>query len=124
MNKPDKTKKIKPAELMNSETLKKLIEAELDDAKAEEITVIDLAGKTDIADYMIVASGRSDRHVAAIADRVAEALKKAGCQDLSVEGKEKADWVLVDAIDVIVHLFRQEVREYYNLEKMWAAPMR
>jgi ribosome-associated protein len=124
VNKPDKTKKIKPAELMNSETLKKLIEAELDDAKAEEITVIDLAGKTDIADYMIVASGRSDRHVAAIADRVAEALKKAGCQDLSVEGKEKADWVLVDAIDVIVHLFRQEVREYYNLEKMWAAPMR
>lgn len=124
MDKPEQTKKIKPAESMSSDSLKKLIEAELDDAKAEAITVIDLAGKTDIADYMIVASGRSDRHVAAIADRVAEALKKAGCQDLSVEGKEKADWVLVDAIDVIVHLFRQEVREYYNLEKMWAAPMR
>jgi ribosome-associated protein len=91
----------------------------LDDAKAEDTVVIDLAGKTTIADQMIVTSGRSNRHVGAIADRIIEGLKDAGRKDLRVEGMPHCDWVLIDAGDVIVHVFRPEVRHFYNLEKMW-----
>ena len=94
----------------------------LDDSKAEEIVRIDLAGKTSIADVMIVATGRSNVHVGAIADRVVKALKAAGSQAPRVEGLPHCDWVLVDAGDVIVHIFRPEVRLFYNLEKMWGGP--
>lgn len=93
----------------------------LEDAKAEEIVTIDLTGRTPLADHMIIASGRSDRHVGAIADQLIEALKKAGCRDLRTQGTTHCDWVLVDAGDIIVHIFRPEVREFYNLEKLWSA---
>ncbi|GGH31596.1 hypothetical protein GCM10007036_42920 [Alsobacter metallidurans] len=91
----------------------------LDDAKAEETVSIDLTGKTSLADSMIVTSGRSNRHVGAIADRVIEGLKERGRKDVRVEGLPHCDWVLIDAGDVIVHVFRPEVRHFYNLEKMW-----
>jgi ribosome-associated protein len=91
----------------------------LDDSKAEDSVVIDLAGKTTLADAMIVTSGRSSRHVGSIADHVIEALKERGRKDLRVEGLPHCDWVLIDAGDVIVHVFRPEVRNFYNLEKMW-----
>ena len=87
--------------------------------KAEDTTSIDLRGKTTIADTMVVTSGRSNRHVGAVADRVLEDLRKAGVRNLRVEGMPHCDWVLIDAGDVIVHVFRPEVREFYNLEKMW-----
>lgn len=93
----------------------------LDEAKAEDPISIDLAGKTTIGDHMVIASGRSDRHVSAIAHRLIEDLKKAGGRDIRVEGLRAADWVLVDAGDVIVHIFRPEVRAFYNIEKMWRA---
>jgi ribosome-associated protein len=92
----------------------------LDDAKADEVVSIDLAGKTSLGDYMIVASGRSQRHVGAIADQLIEKLKEAGVH-ARVEGMQICDWVLIDAGDVIVHVFRPEARAFYNLEKMWAS---
>jgi ribosome-associated protein len=98
-----------------------MVTAQLDDAKAEAISTIDLAGKGAIADFMVVASGRSSRHVGAIADQLVEKLKGAGYRDLRVEGMPQCDWVLVDAGDVVVHLFRPEVRSFYNLEKLWSA---
>jgi len=88
--------------------------------KAEDIVTIDLIGKTAIADSMVVASGRSSRHVGASADDVVEHLKKAGVKDIRVEGQPHCDWVLIDAGDVIVHIFRPEVRDFYAIEKMWA----
>jgi len=88
--------------------------------KAEDTVTIDLTGKTTIADAMVVTSGRSNRHVGSIADRVLEGLKKAGISDSRVEGLPHCDWVLIDAGDVIVHVFRPEVRAFYDLEKMWA----
>lgn len=103
--------------------LKQLIEASLDDDKAENIVSIDLHGKCDFADAMIIASGRSARHVGSIAQKLQERLKETGHPVLSIEGKESCDWVLIDTGDIIVHLFRPEVREFYNLEKMWAVPM-
>lgn len=96
--------------------------ASLDDSKAENIVSIDIQGKSSLADHMVVASGRSNRHVAAVADHVLKALKDAGFGNARVEGLSGADWVLIDAGDVIVHVFRPEVREFYNLEKMWMAP--
>lgn len=92
----------------------------LEDAKAEDIVVIDLEGKTILADQMVVASGRSNRHVAAIADQLEEDLKASGFKDLRIEGQQHSDWVLIDAIDVIIHIFRPEVRAFYNLEKLWS----
>ncbi|MGE4528221.1 MAG: ribosome silencing factor [Rhodospirillaceae bacterium] len=90
----------------------------LDDDKAEDISVIDLAGKTSIADFMVIASGRSSRQVGAIADHMLRRLKDAGLRP-ATEGKANSDWVIVDAGSVIVHIFRPEVRAFYNLEKMW-----
>jgi ribosome-associated protein len=93
--------------------------ASLDEAKAEDVVSIDLRGKTALADDMIVATGRSTVHVGAIADKVIKACKAAGLVAPRVEGLPQCDWVLVDAGDVIVHIFRPEVRQFYNLEKMW-----
>lgn len=103
--------------------MRHIIEQSLDDDKAENITTIDLAGKSGFADYMIIATGRSARHVSTLADKLDERLKQTGRSVLSVEGKENADWIVVDCGDIIVHLFRPEIREIYNLEKMWATPM-
>jgi ribosome-associated protein len=94
----------------------------LDDDKAADITTIDLKGKTTLADYMVVASGRSQRHVGAIAEHLLEALAKSGISRAHAEGLPHCDWVLIDAGDVIVHVFRPEVRTFYNLERMWARP--
>ncbi len=94
----------------------------LDDAKAQDVVTIDLSGKSAIADTMVIASGRSDRHVNAVSDRLLRALKDAGYGSVPAEGTETCDWVLIDAGDVIAHIFRPEVREFYNLEKMWSAP--
>jgi ribosome-associated protein len=91
----------------------------LDDSKAEDIVSIDLRGKTTLADVMVIATGRSNVHVGAIADRVIKSCKDAGVPIPRVEGMPHCDWVLIDARDVIVHIFRPEVRQFYNLEKMW-----
>jgi ribosome-associated protein len=101
------------------ETLR-LVLAQIDDMKAEDTVTIDLSGKSSIADFMVVTSGRSNRQVGAIADRVVEALRDAGVSGLHVEGQPHCDWVLIDAGDVVVHVFRPEVRDFYQLEKMWA----
>jgi ribosome-associated protein len=93
----------------------------LQDAKAEDIVSIDLAGKTTLADRMIIASGRSSTHVGAIADRLIKAFREAGYPSPKVEGMPLCDWVLLDARDAIVHIFRPDVRQFYNLEKMWSA---
>jgi ribosome-associated protein len=93
----------------------------LDEAKAEEIVSIPLQGKSALGDYMVVASGRNDRHVGAIAEQLREKLKARGEARVRVEGLNACDWVLIDTGDVIVHVFRPEVREFYNLEKMWQA---
>ena len=95
------------------------IQTSLEDSKAEDIVSIDLRGKTSLADRMIIATGRSNVHVGAIADRVVKACKEAGLVAPRVEGLPHCDWVLIDAGDVIVHVFRPEVRQFYNLEKMW-----
>jgi ribosome-associated protein len=102
-------------------SLARIVMAGLEDAKAEDATLIDLHGKTSIADAMIVTTGRSSVHVASIADRVIRALKDAGHGVPRVEGLSAGDWVLIDAGDIIVHVFRPEVRQFYNLEKMWGA---
>jgi ribosome-associated protein len=97
-----------------------LIAASLDEDKAEEILTIDIRGKSAIADIMIIASGRSARHVGALADHLTRKLKDAGAGTVRVEGLQQGDWVLLDAGDVIVHLFRPEVRAFYQIEKIWA----
>ena len=100
-----------------------LVKASLDDDKGLDPVVIDLVGKTSMADFMVVASGTSQRHVAAMAGHILEKLKAQGQKGLSVEGLEQADWVLIDAGDVLVHLFRPEVRSFYQIEKMWTGPV-
>ncbi len=106
-------------QLDTEETLR-LVLARLDDMKAEDTTTIDLRGQSAIADFMVVTSGRSNRHVGSVADRVLEDLHKSGVPNVRVEGMPLCDWVLIDAGDVIVHVFRPEARAFYNLEKMWA----
>lgn len=96
-----------------------LVEHSLDKDKAEDVVVIDLAGKSSIADYMVIASGRSQRQVGAMAEHIGERLKAHGVRRVSIEGARWGDWVLIDGGDVVVHLFRPEVRRHYNLEKMW-----
>lgn len=98
------------------------MEKSLDDDKAEDVAVIDLAGKSSLADFMVIASGTSQRQVGAMAEHLRERAKAAGYPGLSVEGLPHCDWVLLDAGDVIVHLFRPEVRAFYDLEKMWGTP--
>ena len=93
--------------------------ASLDDDKAEDVVQIDLRGRSDVADYMVICSGRSSRQVAAISEKLADRLKQEYRITCKMEGKETGDWVLIDTGDVIVHVFRPEVREFYQLEKMW-----
>ena len=100
--------------------IEKIIHKVLSDNKAKDIIKIDLEKKSSIADFMIICSGTSNRHVISLSNYLMEALKKENLNTLNVEGKSNGDWVLVDAGDVIIHLFRSEVREYYGLEKMWA----
>ncbi len=104
-----------------SPLLKTVLES-LDDSKAENVISIDIQGKSALADHMVVASGRSHRHVKAVADNVIRAMKLAGLGIARVEGLAASDWVLIDAGDVIVHIFRPEVRDFYNIEKMWLTP--
>ena len=103
-----------------AEALHDLVLRSLDDDKAVEIVSIPLSGKSNIADYMVIASGRSTRQVAAMAQKLSERIKRDLGRKVRVEGLPVADWVLIDADDVIVHLFRPEVRSFYNLERMWA----
>jgi ribosome-associated protein len=104
----------------DAEEILRLVLSRLDDMKAEDTLTIDMRDKSSIGDYMVVASGRSQRHVGSVADRVVEDLDKIGVA-ARVEGVPHCDWVLIDASDVIVHVFRPEVRAFYNLEKMWLA---
>lgn len=103
-----------------AEALHSLVLRSLDDDKAVEVVSIPLAGKSNIADYMVIASGRSTRQVASMAQKLTERIKRELGRNVRVEGLPVADWVLIDAEDVIVHLFRPEVRSFYNLERMWA----
>lgn len=107
--------------LNGSEKLLKVIEHSLEGSKALDIVIIDLAGKSDLADYMVIASGSSTRHVGAIAAKLAEYMKEKGHSPKPPEGFPECDWVLVDNPYVIVHIFRPETRKFYNLEKMWQA---
>ena len=102
------------------DTLHDLVMSQLDDDQAQEIVSIPLEGKSSVADFMVIASGRSTRQVAAMAQKLAEKVKQAGHGPVRVEGLPAADWVLIDAGDVVVHLFRPEVRSFYNLERMWS----
>lgn len=103
-----------------SQAILAMVLQELDDDKAEDIVNIDLSGKSDIADAMVIASGRSQRHVGAVADKILRRLKEAGHDNARSEGQPACDWVLIDAGDVIVHIFRPEVRSFYNLERIWS----
>ena len=126
-NKAKKTKKAAPeapsavttAQAADPALLER-IRASLEDDKAEDIVTIDMGGRSSLADAIVVASGRSSRHVASIAEHLARRLKDAGYGTRPVNGAQQGDWVLVDAGDVIVHIFRPEVRDYYNLESMWS----
>ena len=96
-----------------------VVETSLDDDKAQDVVVINLSGKTEFADYMVIASGTSARMVSTMATHLQERLKAAGVKGLAAEGKTQADWVLIDGGDIVVHLFRPEVRTFYDLEKIW-----
>ncbi len=109
----------KTGPILDAEGLHSLVLQSLDDDQAQEVVTIPLEGKSSIADHMVVASGRSSRQVASMAQKLAERIKQAG-RSARIEGLPSADWVLIDAEDVIVHLFRPEVRSFYNLERMWA----
>lgn len=116
----DRTKaRKKKTSASESEKLRDLIIECLEDGKAEDIVEIDLEGKADFAHFMIIASGRSSRHISSLADDVEKTSKQFGLHDTHSEGAERGEWVLVDAIDVVVHLFKPETRTTYDLEKMW-----
>jgi|TARA_B100000676_G_C17487813_1_gene536690 ribosome-associated protein len=103
-----------------AETLLTLVRDQLEDDKAGDIVVIDLSGKSSIADYMVIASGQSTRQVGAMTDHLLEMFRKNGLRGAKVEGRSRSDWVLVDSGDIVIHLFRPEVREFYKLEKLWS----
>jgi len=108
---------------MEISKIKKMIEKTLDNNKANNIVSIDLKKKSYIADYMIIASGTSSRHLQSLSEILITELKKIGLTNCRIEGRESKDWKLVDAMDIIVHLFHPEKREFYDLEKMWSEPM-
>lgn len=103
------------------ETLKVVLNC-LEEAQAEDTISIDISGKSSIGDHMVVTSGRSSRHVSAICDQVLQDVKGAGLGNARVEGQGAGDWVLIDCGDIIIHVFRPETREFYNIEKLWLAP--
>jgi ribosome-associated protein len=111
---------VAPTQPVDVEALHSLVMQSLDDDQAVEVVTIPLAGKSSIADHMVIASGRSTRQVASMATKLAERIKEKVGRSPRIEGLPAADWVLIDADDVIVHLFRPEVRTFYNLERMWA----
>ena len=111
-----------PQDSKESRNLANLILDVLDEHSAQEIIEIDIRGKSSISDYMIVASGRSNRHVGALSDYLIKSLKNTGKKNIGIEGLKSCDWVLIDVGDVIVHLFRPEVRAFYNIEKIWSMP--
>jgi ribosome-associated protein len=104
------------------EALEKIVVDALDDLKAQDVHVIDVRGKTSVTDVMVIASGTSNRHVKALADNVIEEARKHGVRPLGVEGEDAAEWILVDLGDVVVHVMLPRVRDFYNLEKLWAVP--
>src|SRR5215813_3529071 len=110
----------RPRGVVDVDDATRIVLSSLEDDKAEDIVALDIRGKSSFADMLIVASGRSQRHVGALAEHIAQKLKEAGGQDIRVEGLQHCDWVLVDAGDVIVHLFRPEVRTFYNIERIWS----
>jgi len=110
-----------PIDVSSDELLARILTS-LDDDKAEDVVAIDLRGRSSVADHMVVCSGRSSRQVGAIAEKLVERLKHEFGRSCRIEGKEQGDWVLIDAGDVVVHVFRPEVREFYQLEKMWMQP--
>jgi ribosome-associated protein len=109
------------AEAIDPDRLVEVVLATLDDGKAEDVSTIDLRGRSAFADHMVIATGRSQRQLAALADHLEQKLKELGLFS-AVEGLPQGDWVLIDAGDIIVHLFRPEVRSFYNLERMWGVP--
>ncbi|HTC37788.1 MAG TPA: ribosome silencing factor [Steroidobacteraceae bacterium] len=109
----------KPTRTSKAPSLKTVILAALDDMKALEVKFLDVRGLTDIADFMVIASGTSDRHVRSVAQRVVEKAKEAGFRPHGVEGQQDADWVLIDLNEMIVHVMLPRVREFYGLEKLW-----
>jgi len=109
-----------PKDSTASDSLHKLVLSQLDDDQAQEVVSIPLEGKSSVADHMVIASGRSTRQVASMAQKLAEKVKQAGHGPARIEGLPAADWVLVDAGDIVIHLFRPEVRTFYNLERMWS----
>lgn len=109
----------RPKQGIDVDAATRVVLASLDDDKAEDILAIDIRGKSSFADMLVVATGRSARHVGALADHVMRKLKEAGVNDVKVEGLPLGDWVLVDAGDIVVHLFRPEVRGFYNIERIW-----
>jgi len=127
---PQKGANVQPAHAMSeaaaeselsSEEALKIVLTSLEDSKAEETLPIDISGKSPLFDHIVVTTGRSHRHVSAIADHLLRDVKTAGLGRASVEGLPACDWVLVDTGDVVVHIFRPEVREFYNIEKIWRA---
>lgn len=115
--------KSSPESQKASKDLCDFLQSVLDENSAQDMVEIDIRGKSSVADFMLVASGRSNRHVGALSDYVLRALKEKGFKDIGVEGQEGCDWVLIDAGDVILHIFRPEVRVFYNLEKIWSVPL-
>lgn len=107
--------------LFNAEQIKAWATEALEDRKGQDIQALDVRGQTDFTDFMIIATGTSDRHVSSLADAVVEKVKSHGMRPYGAEGDDKSGWMLVDLGDVIVHLMRAETREYYNLEKLWSA---
>lgn len=107
---------------MQTDQLKSLIVDALDDIKAQNITVLDVRGRTSVTDYMIIATGTSSRHVAAVAGNVEEKVKEAGVRPNGTEGRSSSDWVLIDLFDIVVHIMTDQARHFYDLERLWGEP--
>lgn len=109
-------------ENMQTEQIKALVIDALEDLKAQNITALDVRGRTSVTDWMIIANGTSARHVAAVAANVEEKAKHSGLQPLGVEGRSNTDWILIDLVDIVVHVMTEQAREFYDLERLWGEP--